>query len=66
MGGQTYNSVVGTLAAGVELPQRCIPHRKQPMNSHIQTRSTSESHAQHVGKTPRAPRKTQDISTATF
>jgi hypothetical protein len=27
MGGQTYNSVMGTLAAAVELPQRCIPHR---------------------------------------
>jgi hypothetical protein len=28
MSGQTYYSIVGTLAVGVELPQRGIPHIK--------------------------------------
>jgi hypothetical protein len=67
MGGQTYYSVVGTLAAaGMELPQWGIPRRKQRMNSQIQIRSTIESHDHHMGKAPRTPRKTQDISTSTF
>jgi hypothetical protein len=66
MGGQTYNSVVGTLAAGVELPQRGIPCRKHRVNSQIQTRITIESHDHYMGKAPRTPSKTQDISTSTF
>jgi hypothetical protein len=59
MVGQTYNRVVATLAAGLELPQLGIPLRKQRMNSQIQTRSTVESHDHHVVKAPRTPRKTQ-------
>jgi hypothetical protein len=63
MDGHTYYSIVGTLAEGVELSQQGIPHRKQRTNSQIQTRSTIESHDHYMGKAPRTPRKTQDIST---
>jgi hypothetical protein len=66
MGGQTYISVVETHAAGVELPQRGIPRRKQRTNIQIQTRSTIESHEHYMGNAPETPRETQDISTSTF
>jgi hypothetical protein len=66
MGGQNYYSIVGTLAVGMELPQRDIPLKKQRTKTQIQTRSTIESHDHHMGNAPRTPRKTQDISTSTF